>query len=934
METMRRMHQYDRATGERAAMHRLALLVEQMPQIAQPKIEAPGVGIWLAWDGPLPGVIPQTLTEFGGFQQARDDDQALWFFFGEEAFRALARVAGYSRVNRMPVFIQVFPAAMPVGYHYEQSFSCAEGFARQEVQPGQELEILVHPHFRARVEGMTGLTLKPVPPRPGLAPGDYSQLSADIAMGSESPLGWYYMVRPLGDPLDKNQAEGWRAVFSEVQTLLERMAAKYMSHEGYLIFGLDGVKALRTMTRELLALGASLRAPDQGKRYWPCLMACVPKAGNHLNKDLPRRVNLDWKELSPDYPHMSFKSALYLGEGFAINDIRHSSSSLTIDDWCSISLEEQGTGIPKAKPPFSLPANLLAGTNPPCFYCGLSNHQPRECPTRVLHDRDDAIWDRLGMVDMNTLEEAGVLLNQQLSGVSAKTMTGVLDADDDRSLILRGIFEMSFLYQIRGMRRVWLSAGKVLPDGLETLNAASDGEYLWEAIELLRRGDAEGFETEVAPHLSEKGKSFQPRSVQGFMALEQGDWSRAAYFWQEAGRGAYTPLQRAWLFLLEGRAMEVQGDYSKAMALYRQAKSECPRWNEPDYRQGVCMVKQGFTDQGMHIFLDLLRADPNIFNRILLDPELERGRIHLQAALSGPWNEAKALRDDKSDTLANLPAYLHSWFKDGHPFLEKGLSRAERLGAMAKVANYVCFHRVVSEYDALQSDLRQTVDKATKALNARLKEIHDELKDIHHEAAWFPFTKLLREFNKDYNSCASKLNWMRTTPLNVAANFRKSQDYVEDIDATIVLLRARLVTLRIVRDVTLFLMLLGKTFMWLEIIGLALSLVLVPTLVYLAQKTGQNWIAWTLSSQQWQMQKALVLMVSIGAMAFAAMRTALTFEKKRAALFKAGEEASGKSGGKRSKAATGAKPGKAPSGGKSGKEAAKALPQGKGARKA
>jgi len=315
------------------------------------------------------------------------------------------------------------------------------------------------------------------------------------------------------------------------------------------------------------------------------------------------------------------------------------------------------------------------------------------------------------------------------------------------------------------------------------------------------------------------------------------------------------------------------------------------------------MVKLGFTDQGLHEFMVLLRDDLDVFNRMLLDPELERGRIRILGALWKPWSEAQAARDEKAASLTGLDGYLKTWFREDHPFLKEALERARIMSEMVKVNNYVCFNRVVSDFESLQKDLHQTVEAAIATINQKLKVVHEELKDIHHEAAWFPFGKLLREFNKDFNACASKLNWMRTTSLQVAVNFRKCQDYLDEIEATITLLKARLVTLRIVRDATLFVLLLGKSFMWLELVGLALSLIAVPGSIFLAQKTGQTWFAELMAAQKWQVQKGLVILVSIVAMAAAAIRTALSFERKRADLFKEEEQ---KSAGQKPQARKGA----------------------------
>ena len=901
-------------------MYRLSQLVEKIPPVAQPKLVTSGVGVWLVWDGQLSPVLSQIFSEFGGFLQSQEGNQALWFFFGDEAFKALGRLAGYARVNRLPLFIEVFPSTLLIGFKYETAFACPEEFLRQEVAASQDLDILVHPAFNAMIESLPGVSVKPASDVSGLTHAGFGQLNVDTTMGQESPLGWFCMLRPLGDPLDKNSAEGWRAIFSEMQTLLERLAVKYLSHDGYIIFSLDNIRAFRNVTREILKAEAAIKSGETGKKYWPCVMASVMKKGQHFNKDLPRRVNLDWRQLSPDYPHMSFKSALYLGKGFRINDVRHSSGNLGIDDWCHISLaQEDEEGEQPGEVAFKLPSNLLAGSSSPCFYCGLA-HLPRECPSKQLADKDDAVWEQIGFVDMGKLEEAGQALNRELAGGDVQSIARMLGAENEKGLILRGVFELSFPCQIRSIPRIWRSKGKDLPAGWTIVAAPDEGEYLWGALDMLKLGDSEGFEREISQGLATHGRGFQPRSIQGFMAMESGDWSRSAYFWQEAARSAFSPLQRGWLAYLEGRSMEVQGDFQGALGLYRQSKSECPRWTAPSYRQGVCMVKMGFTDQGLYEFFELIRSDPNVFNQVILDPELERGRIHILSALWKPWSEAKALRDEKAAYLPGQSDYLKSWFREEHPFLKESLERAEGLAEMAKINNYVSFERLVKEYDSLQKDLHQTVEKGVSALNIRMKVIHEELKDIHHEAAWFPFGKLLREFNKDFNACATKLNWMRTSSLQVAANFRKTQDYVDEIDAAINLLKARLVTLRIVRDATLFVLLLGKSFMWLELVGLALTLIAVPAFIFMAQKIGMGWLGELLATQKWQVQKGLVIIVSIVAMALASIKTAVSFEKKRAELFKEEEEKNAKAQAK----------GKGKGKGKtSAGKGAKALPPGK-----
>lgn len=867
-------------------MYKPSQLLAAMPNVTQPKLVTSGVGLWLVWDGQLSSVVGQIFTEFGGFPMVQEGAQAIWYFFGEEAFRALGRLMGFARVNKLPLFVQTFPASLLIGFKYEVSLSVSAEYADQEAGASQELEVLVHPQFKPMLEAVHGLSLKPMGQVSGLARVDFALMQVDANYPLETPLAWYMVLRPLGDPLDKNTAEGWRAIFIEMQALIERMALKYLSNDGYLIFALDNLRSFRNICREILSLQVQIKAPDSGKKYWPCVMAAVPKKGFAFNKELPKRINLDWSHLSPDYPHMSFRSALYLGKGFRISDVRQASSVQTVDDWCQISLEaDEEEGTIRGQVSMNLPPNLLAGKEAPCFYCGLTNHQARDCPTKALANLDPEAWEQVAMLDLEKIQEGFDQINLKMGDQGAATLPGLLASQDLAGLMFRAVMEINFPSQLRTLEITWRSTGKDLPSGFSTLEQPS-GDYPGQALACLRQGDWSKTETELDLIVTNFGRGLRPRSLQGFWAMEQQDWTRAAYFWQEASRNALTPMQRGYLAFLEARAWEVQGEFQKAMEFYRQSRADCPRWAEPLYRRGVCMVKMGFTDQGMYEFQELIRTDPLVFNRVLLDPELDRGRMLILSELWKPWTEALEGKEAKAPSLSTLPESIKGWFREDHPFLPLALKRADVLVDMAKINNYVCFVRVVQHYAALQIELRQTVDKGIATLNLRLRSVHEELSKIHHEAAWFPFGKLLREFNSDFNSCANKLNWLRNNSMHIAANFRKSWDYLEEMEATIVLLKTRLITLRIVRDATLFVLLLGKSFMWLEIIGLVLSLAAVPVVIFIFQKTGAVWLADLLSAQKWQVHKGLIIIMSILAISLAALQTALGFEKKRAKLFK------------------------------------------------
>ena len=70
-----------------------------------------------------------------------------------------------------------------------------------------------------------------------------------------------------------------------------------------------------------------------------------------------------------------------------------------------------------------------------------------------------------------------------------------------------------------------------------------------------------------------------------------------------------------------------------------------------------------------------------------------------------------------------------------------------------------------------------------------------------------------------------------------------------------------------------------------ELVGLGMALILVPLIIWISQKYMTGWAADLLQKQKWQLQKGLILILSIVAMTAAALKTAIVFERKKEQLF-------------------------------------------------
>jgi hypothetical protein len=270
-----------------------------------------------------------------------------------------------------------------------------------------------------------------------------------------------------------------------------------------------------------------------------------------------------------------------------------------------------------------------------------------------------------------------------------------------------------------------------------------------------------------------------------------------------------------------------------------------------------------------------------MFNRLLLDPELDRGRLQLMSQLGDIWQETSKQAEEAAKQAEELSEKLNKWFAEEHDFSQKARTKVEKLLHLTKTKNYVAFVRLIKGVAELDDEMADTVDHEIKIINKRIDILLERLRDIFREASWFPFPKLLREFNKDFNFCVEKLKWMSNAHLKNAENFKKSQIYISEMQERLKRLQQRLITLRIVRDVSYFSLLLGRNFVWLELVGLGMALVLVPFLLYASHNFGGFWARDVIVEQKWQLQKVLIVVLSIVALLAAILKTAATFERKK-----------------------------------------------------
>ena len=85
-------------------------------------------------------------------------------------------------------------------------------------------------------------------------------------------------------------------------------------------------------------------------------------------------------------------------------------------------------------------------------------------------------------------------------------------------------------------------------------------------------------------------------------------------------------------------------------------------------------------------------------------------------------------------------------------------------------------------------------------------------------------------------------------------------------------------------------MTMGKTFLWVELVGLLFCFLGVPAVVLWGQHFYMGWLRDLIGENQWGIQKVLVFIISVIALGIAALRSTLVFDSKREKLLNEARE--------------------------------------------
>jgi len=863
-------------------MPSIASLIQSLPVAHDVTISSEGYVLWLSWDGETQSVITQTLQDYGGLCVTAEDSQALWFFFSPDALLALAKLAVWGKFNPIALTVLAMPGSLCVGVGQTLSLDLEKNLIKQDVNISPSVEIWVHPHLADLGANIPGLSFAEADRHSGMARLKWTLLGADSRLPYTSSQGWYALLRPLGNPLDKGFQAGWRALFERLEKVIQTQKFKYSLSDNFLMLPLENLGQLRVWVRELLYTLSETRERG-GAEYWPCVCAVVDRRGLNFNNELPHKVNVQWDSLMPDYPYVSYRNAYLLGKDFVIQDLHFSSVGATIDNWCTVNLTELHAR--RGSIPLLMSASLSAG-NTPCFYCGVPTHEAGRCPCRHKEPVPADFWKQYSDLDLDQINAAYRTIENRLSKGGSGAYEKMLAAKGPESRVLEGLFAINVYLQPRSIDRIWSISGRDMdaePEVDEGRNPRDEGPawLLLEQFQQANPSELAGLDKDIAALLARTPRDWRLHCLLGFVSLERGDLPKAEKCWREAEILCMSLLHQSWHCYLQARVKEIRGRFNEAVELYERAQRLMPQWKDPSYRRLVCKVKTGFAEQVRADLVALVNAEPVRFNMILLDPEQSRGRLPVLTTLQPLWADAAKHCAAEKIQLDHLHKDINAWFPTEHEEAAALSRRVRELQERAETENYVNFLNIIAARPALEEDLAQLVQKEIEELQKKFKQYLAALEVIRDEASWFPLQKALVEFNRDFNKAAGMVNKAFASDFHNPQAFRKAQDCLEPLKELLGRLKRRLRLLCMVRDTTLFILILVRTFLWIEVAGLVLFFVAMVVVLFLGDAIGMTWMQRMLRANFWDLQKVLLTVITLTSLGIAALRTTLVFENRR-----------------------------------------------------
>lgn len=427
-------------------------------------------------------------------------------------------------------------------------------------------------------------------------------------------------------------------------------------------------------------------------------------------------------------------------------------SFVTEDGGLSMLHLSEGTSIRSAKL-FPFRDMALRGKHPFCFYCGMTKHLAKDCPSKFLPPVTNALQHAGYLVfsEFSAAYRKALLNSSKLHEIYGKGVNPTSIRSNRELLAYTAYFDAFRIYQPRflfkmafGFHLRWM-----IHDNNEKMKV--DNRNLNVGLDCMRVGKYSHAEELLGKEASRLGgKQFYFTVALALLAIEKGRQQDTTTYLDRARALASSEKEQIYSALLQARFFMLQGDYYKAKEVASGAvklKYDC---YEARYLLREIEAQQQFNEKTLQQLQSLIEEDRDLFMTALVDPHLMpvHGFVEeLQSAQVLKIREQAASSFKEARLTYNtLAAWLQA--EDDRlrqkgeevDILEKKLNRGSYFDLLDVVARS---HSLVLACRRLMTQVTHDLEESIEKERKRLGQLHSFWRSYFYKAFFGAFNETL-----------------------------------------------------------------------------------------------------------------------------------------------------------------------------------------------
>lgn len=261
----------------------------------------------------------------------------------------------------------------------------------------------------------------------------------------------------------------------------------------------------------------------------------------------------------------------------------------------------------------------------PCFYCGMTFHEPAACPAKMLNMQTQGL-PLLGYLPLAEIGEQFKEAMARREELNQLLAAGISPTQLRKDHLLRtyvSYFDLTKVFQPRFLIGIAFTAHSRWEQLGQPEAARSDNSNLFIGLDCLRVGQyRQADEQFISEGRRPKGKAIYATIGRALVALEQKRHHEMGHYLENALKLAITDKDRIYICLLLYRYYRMMGDEWKATQALDNIitfSRDCP---EALYHQVLLGIAGGFAGQTVGRLRTLVADHRHYFFHALLDPEL------------------------------------------------------------------------------------------------------------------------------------------------------------------------------------------------------------------------------------------------------------------------------------------------------------------------